>query len=1161
MTPSEPGASGREQRLNEAILAYLEALEAGQAPVPEVWLARYPDLAAELADFFANQTRLARLADPLRAAVGEAAADAPAEPTEPAAANVTFVTSFASSRVRYFGDYELLEEIARGGMGVVYRARQVSLSREVALKMILAGQLASEDDVQRFRREAEAAANLDHPHIVPIYEVGEHEGQHYFSMKLIQGGSLASQQTPLVPRQAAELLALVARAVHHAHQRGILHRDLKPANVLLDAQGRPYVTDFGLAKRVQGASQQTQTGAIVGTPSYMAPEQARSEKLLTTAADVYGLGAVLYEVLTGRPPFQANTPLDTVLQVLEREPERPRTLNPQLDRDLETICLKCLEKEPGKRYGSAEALAEDLEHWLRGEPILARPSSTLERTTKWLRRQRATAGPWAVGIFATLAAVMALTGANTRLSALMLVGCWFSFVLYLLYQRSLVGNAKGTEKASDEAPPAEDMSIPNNPMLSRYIKFISGPRGFLTIWTIIAAVASLVLGVRDGINPFTYFYCFSFAFLIVIGTMWVTNYLFGTLSRVVTKKESVLPMDTGDGLQGVALVFSILGAYVFGIDFAKDGIQPFMVSALIVTFSLLTVMVKLFVAFLALVPAVKKACVRLLGNFGATVAFGATAGAVTAAVVTTAVFGAFLWPTGGLDLSEALPIALLLGAMIGALWGAIAQASLLLSKTGGLMLGSGIVGLLAMWLLQAWGWEFVRGTSVTLWGSLGLILLMLIMIRSLKDTRVEAWARVSLKHAPVDLWVYLALLWLTVVMSLGGVFILAPFLSVVCGQVGNVLLPLLGLYGGQCVGAYLGGVFSVGQFYYYNRLPEGPLTREKWQTHNANLAARYLEQKPWNGALLQLGMIAACSLWFLLTDVPAGLEVRHIEVGRECNVVGLSPDGRFGASDGPNGAISLWNLEAGDVKRNLEGPAEIVTNLAFTADGSTVLAGSKDGSVHLWNTKTGAEVHRFRREDVRQVAVSPDGQLAALAGSDDNAIKLCKVTTGEVVHSFTGHTGAVSSIAFSPDGRMLSGSRDGTMRLWDVNQEGEGRVFRRPPGWWVGCVAFCPDGRRALAGYYDYSIRLWDLQTGQEVRYYLGHRGTVTSLAVSPDGRTFLSGSDDHTMRLWDLESGVQRCVFRGHKDSVKGVEFSAGGGQAISWSVDGTMRLWQPKE
>lgn len=289
-----------------------------------------------------------------------------------------------------FGDYELLEEIARGGMGVVYRARQISLNRIVAIKMMLSGQFASAEEAERFGLEAVSAANLDHPNIVPIYEVGQHDGRAFFSMKLIDGGSLSSHVERLLedPRAAASLLVPVARAVEYAHRRGFVHRDLKPANILLDAAGHPHVTDFGLAKRVEGDSGLTQTGTLVGTPSYMAPEQAAGAgAVVTAAADVYGLGAILYVLLCGRPPFRAETVMETILQVTEREPEPPSQVKPGVPRDLEMICLKCLEKKPEARYPSAAAMADDLEHYLRGEPVEARRAGLIDRLRRWARRE------------------------------------------------------------------------------------------------------------------------------------------------------------------------------------------------------------------------------------------------------------------------------------------------------------------------------------------------------------------------------------------------------------------------------------------------------------------------------------------------------------------------------------------------------------------------------------------------------------------------------------------------------------------------------------------------------------------------------------------------------------------------------------------------------
>ena len=306
------------------------------------------------------------------------------------------------------GDYELLEEVGRGGQGVVFRARQKSLNRIVALKVIGLGQWATKAHLKRFRLEAEAAASLDHACIVPIYEVGERDGQCYFSMKFVEGGQLDEvvKDAPMSIRQAVELIAKVARTVHYAHEHGILHRDIKPGNILLDAKGEPHLTDFGLARLVESESTVTRTLEVLGTPSYMAPEQAAGNNAgLTSATDVYGLGAVLYQLLTGHPPFAGGTTYETIKLLLETEPRLPRLWNAKIDRDLSTICLKCLEKDPQRRYSSALALAEDLERWLKHEPIQARRTGVLARGKKWLQRN-----PTAAGIVVLSLALIAAVG-------------------------------------------------------------------------------------------------------------------------------------------------------------------------------------------------------------------------------------------------------------------------------------------------------------------------------------------------------------------------------------------------------------------------------------------------------------------------------------------------------------------------------------------------------------------------------------------------------------------------------------------------------------------------------------------------------------------------------------------------------------------------------
>lgn len=356
----------------------------GRQPDLEAVVRENPDLELELRELWATMI----LAEDFASFSGMAEASASGD--EPTAGDTTSLSNDGGRLPEPFADYEPAAEIGRGGMGVVYRARQTSLDRQVALKMILRGALASPEDVARFQAEAEAAARLNHPSIVQVFDVGEHLGQPYFSMQYIEGTTLARRLAdgPLPSREAARLLIPVCRGVAEAHRNGVLHRDLKPSNILIDPDGRPFVTDFGLAKRIQPSGQPqnepgaaadvetlTNSGAIIGTPSYMAPEQAAGQRgQMGEASDVYSLGAILYAMLTGRPPFQAASPVDTVLMVLEQDPVPPRVLNPGADADLEMIAMKCLQKPADLRYRDAAALADDLEAWLNHEPISARSS-------------------------------------------------------------------------------------------------------------------------------------------------------------------------------------------------------------------------------------------------------------------------------------------------------------------------------------------------------------------------------------------------------------------------------------------------------------------------------------------------------------------------------------------------------------------------------------------------------------------------------------------------------------------------------------------------------------------------------------------------------------------------------------------------------------------
>jgi WD40 repeat protein len=404
-----------ERPVDKVIAAIITVIDAGQSVDPREWVARYPEFAADLEEFFADLTTVGEqfrntgALDPTATASatlgGHHAHGAGANTVDgPAATGPDLQTA-----ARAFGRcYTLLKKIGGGGQGEVWKAFQSNPDRLVAIKIVKGGYLASPEDVRRFREETEIISRLDHPHVIPVYEVGEHRGHHYFSMKLMAGGSLAQRLAPYRDRhgEAADLVIQIAETVQHAHNHGVIHRDLKPSNILFDAEGRPYLTDFGLAKRFGADVEATESGSIVGTAPYMSPEQASGKSgVVTTASDVYGLGATLYAVLTGRPPFTGDSVVEILDRVRECNPASPSKVNPGVPRDLAAVCLKCLEKDPARRYKTALKVAEDLHNWRQGRPTVARPVGTLVRLGKWCRRRPGLAAALATVVFVAVLGV------------------------------------------------------------------------------------------------------------------------------------------------------------------------------------------------------------------------------------------------------------------------------------------------------------------------------------------------------------------------------------------------------------------------------------------------------------------------------------------------------------------------------------------------------------------------------------------------------------------------------------------------------------------------------------------------------------------------------------------------------------------------------------
>jgi WD40 repeat protein len=1028
-------------------------------------------------------------------------------------------------------------ELGQGGMGVVYLARQIDLDRIVALKMLLSG-VSAETDLTRFRSEALALARLQHPHIVQVYEVGEHQGRPYFSLEFCPGGSLDRKLagSPLLPREAAELVRVLAGAMHAAHRAGIVHRDLKPANVLLQRDFTaenaeraetgtkpvetdsspllsassapsavklvPKITDFGLARKLDEISR-TQTGDVMGTPSYMAPEQARGWKNVGPAADVYALGAILYECLTGRPPFKAATVFDTLTQVVSEDPAAVRQLNARVPLDLETICHRCLLKEPQRRYASARELEEDLQRFLDGEPIRARPVGALERVWKWARRRPAVAGLLAAIVLLTLVAMAIILGLYRQAT-------WDARRAQDAERDANTerDNAQEKEKqaryeknrADDEKQKAEKLATQER---------LAREESDSNLRDLGITLAQQEWEQRDLVR--------AEQALAMVPAAFRPSWEYRHLATVFHRTSLVL---RGHSSMVNSVNYSPDGAWI--VSAGADGTLRIWDA---VRGNLLRVL-------RGHTHYVQAACFSPDGSRIASAGRDQTVRVWDVASgenrltlrghTKNHVYCVCYSPDGsrlasGADDDTVRVWDAASGKQLLCLSGHGGQVRTVCFSPDGSRIASG-------------GWD----RTVRVWDA--------VSGQPRLSLSGHTWLINCVCYSPDG----------SRIASASG----ESSLRVWDARSGTELLRLDG-HGGSVQG---------------------------------------VAYRPDGLRLASAGMDNTVRVW----DAASGREVRCL-LGHTQGVssVCYSPDGKGIASGGLFGdnTVRVWNAAVGREAWVLWGHKGGVKGISYSPDGLHLVSGGKDQTVRVWDALQGRSERTLRSAGpVEGVCYSPDGSCIASVG--DRTVRVWSVATGRELLCLRGHTEPIQRVCYSPDGsRIASASDSDSIRVWDAVTGREllclrdrlmqawclcfspdgarlaagigcdvrawdtrtGKMVLRLPNstYRVDTVCYSPDGARLISSGHDGVVRVWDAASGRELRRLSGHTRGVNSVCTSPDGSRIVSAGSDSTVRVWNAATGRELLCLRGHHQAVQEVCYSPDGSQIASAGADGTVRVW----